>query len=100
MIVGAIVAAGIIPKQPLPTAPPTHTSQLIIDLLHEPSEVGLMEELDSIKKILDPKTPIVWLKEILSSELWEEELFQGNYHQIPDVTTRTWRLVLSRGDTR
>ena len=34
-----------------------------------------MDELDSIKKILDPKTPIVWLKEILSSELWEEELF-------------------------
>jgi len=46
-------------KQPLPTAPPAHTSQLIIDLLYEPSEVVLMEELDSIKKILDPKTPIV-----------------------------------------
>ena len=96
-------------KQPLPTAPPTHTSQLIIDLLL-PSEVVLMEELDSIKKILDPKTPIVWLKEILSSELWEEELFQrgdvplppglqttwnqlshhlGNYHQIPEATTRS-----------
>ena len=43
-----------------------------------------MEELDSITKILDPKTPIVWLKEIMSSELWEEELFQGG-----DATT-TW----------
>jgi hypothetical protein len=79
-----------------------------------------MEELDSIKKILDPKTPIVWMKEILSSELWEEELFHGgdvplppglqttwnqlshhlgNYHQIPDVTTREWRLALSSGNT-
>ena len=69
-----------------------------------------MEELDSIKKILDPKTPIVWLKEILSLELWEEELFQGgdvplppglkmtwnqlshhlgHHHQIPEATTRT-----------
>jgi hypothetical protein len=38
-------------KQPLPTNPPTHTSQLIIDLLHEPSEVVLMEELDSIKRM-------------------------------------------------
>ena len=64
-------------KQPLPKTPPAHTSQLIIDLLHEPSEVVRMEELDSIKKILDPKTPAIWLKEILSSELWEEELFQG-----------------------
>ena len=26
-------------------------------LLHQSSEVALMEELDSIKKILDPKTP-------------------------------------------
>jgi hypothetical protein len=79
-----------------------------------------MEELDSIKKILDPKTPIGWLKEILSSELWEEELFQGgdvplppglqttwnqlshhlgNYHQIPETTTRAWRLALSSGNT-
>ncbi len=102
---------GLQAKQPLPTDPPTHTSQLIIDLLHEPSEVVLMEELDSIKKILDPKTPIVWMKEILISELWEEELFQGgdvplspglqttwiqlsyhlgNYHQIPEATTRVW----------
>ena len=71
-------------KQPLPTTPPAHTSQVIIDLLQEPSEVVLMEELDSIKKILDPKTPIVWLKEILSSELWEEELTKEemyHYHQ-------------------
>ena len=46
-------------NNPLPTTPPVLTSQQIIDLFHEPSEVVLMEELDSIKKILDPKTPIV-----------------------------------------
>ena len=28
---------------------------MIIDLLHEASEVALIEELDSIKKILDPQ---------------------------------------------
>ena len=82
-----------------------------IDLLHEPSEVALMEELDSIKKILDPKTSISCLKEILNLELWEEELYQGgnvplppglqmiwnqltlrlgHLHQIPEVTIRTW----------
>ena len=38
-------------------------SQLIIDLVHEPSEAALIEELDSIKKILDPKTPRAWQKE-------------------------------------
>jgi hypothetical protein len=80
-----------------------------------------MEELDSIKKILDPKTPLVWLKEILSSELWEEELFQGgdvplppglqmtwnqlshhlgHHHQIPEATIRAWRLSVSSGNTK
>jgi hypothetical protein len=42
------------------------TRQLITDLLHEPSDTSLLDELESIKKILDPKTPIVWLKETLS----------------------------------
>ena len=71
---------------------------MIIDLLHEESEVVLIEELDSIKKILDPKTPIIWLKEILRLELWEEELFQGgdvtlpsgHHYQIPEVIIRVW----------
>ena len=108
-------------KESLPPVPSTHSSQLIIDLLHEPSEVALMEELDSIKKILDPKTPIVWLKEILSSELWEEEIFQGgdvslppglqmtwnqlshhlgHHHQIPEDTIRVWRPSLSSSNTK
>ena len=98
-------------KQSTTPAPSTHTSQLIIDLLHEPSEDALMEELDSIKKILDPKTSISWLKEILSLELWEEEFFQGgdvplppglqmlwkqlthhlgHHYQKPEVTIRVW----------
>ena len=80
-----------------------------------------MEELDSIKNILDRKTPIVLLKEILSSELWEEELFQGGdvplppglqmtwnqlshhlgqHHQIPEDTITEWRLSLSSGNTK
>ena len=47
------------------------------DLLHEPSETVLLDELESIKKTLNPKTPIGWLKETLGQELWEEEIFQG-----------------------
>jgi hypothetical protein len=53
------------------------TRQLITDLLYEPSETALLDELESIKTILNPKTPISWLKETLSQELWEEEIFQG-----------------------
>jgi hypothetical protein len=86
------------------------TSHLITDLLYEPSETSLLDDLESIKKILNPKTPISWLKETLSQELWEEEIFQGGdvplppdvhtiwdrlsrhlgfSHQIPEVTIRT-----------
>ena len=42
-----------------------------------------MEELDSIKKTLDVKTSIGWLKEILILEMWEEELFQGGDVSLP-----------------
>ena len=59
-------------------------------MLHEPSEIVLKEELDSIKKTLDPKTPIVWLKEILSLEVWEEELFQGGDGTLPLGFQTTW----------
>ncbi len=44
------------------------TRRLITDLLYEPSETVLLEELESIKKILNPKTPISWLKETLNQE--------------------------------
>ena len=63
-------------RQPATTAPSDQTSQLISDLLHEPSEAVLLDELESIKKTLNPKTPIGWLQETLSQELWEEESFQ------------------------
>ena len=107
-------------NQPTTIAPSEQTRQLITDLLHEPSDTVLLEELESIKNILDPKTPIGWLKETLSQELWEEESFQGGdvplppglqaiwdrlsrhlgfSHQIPAVTIRTWRLSLMSGNT-
>ena len=104
-------------KQPTTTAPSAHTSQLITDLLHEPSEAVLLEELVVINKTLDPKAPISWLKEILRTEMWEEELFQGGdiplppglqmiwnqlthhlghrYH-VPEISIRAWRLSLRR----
>ena len=86
---------------------------MITDLLQETSETALLDDLDSIKKTLNPKTPIGWLKETLSQELWEEEIFQGgdvplppglqtiwdrlSHHlghsrQISAVTIRTWQL--------
>ena len=60
-----------------PTMTSEQTRQLITDLLYEPSETALLDELESIKTTLNPKTPISWLKETLSQELWEEEIFQG-----------------------
>jgi hypothetical protein len=102
------------------TAPSEQTRQMITDLLQEPSETALLDELDSIKKTLNPKTPIGWLKETLSQELWEEEIFQGgdvplppglqtiwdrlSHHlghsrQISATTLRTWRLSLIIGNT-
>jgi hypothetical protein len=60
-----------------PTMTSEQTRQLITDLLYEPSETALLDELESIKTTLNPKTPISWLKETLNQELWEEEIFQG-----------------------
>ncbi len=71
-------------------APSEQTRQLITDLLHEPSDTVLLEELESIEKILDPKTPIVWLKETLSQELWEEEIFQGGDVPLPPDLEVIW----------
>ena len=48
---------------------------MITDLLQEPTETALLDELDSIETTLNPKTPIGWLKETLSQELWEEEIY-------------------------
>ncbi len=70
-------------RQPTTTSPSEQTRQLITDLFHEPSETALLDELESIKKILDPKTPIGWLKETLSQELWEEEIFRGGDVPLP-----------------
>ena len=107
-------------RHPTTTTPSEQTCQQITDLIHEPSETALLDELESIKKILNPKTPISWLKETLSQELWEEEIFQGGdvplppglqtiwdrlsrhlgfSRQIPAVTIRTWRLSLMSGNT-
>jgi hypothetical protein len=107
-------------RQSTTTAPSEQTRQLITDLLHEPSETALLDELESIKRTLSPKTPIVWLEETLSQELWEEEIFQGGdvplppvlqtiwdrlsrhlgySRQLSAVTIRTWRLSLISGNT-
>ncbi len=74
---------------------------MITDLLHEPSETTLLDELESIKKTLNPKTPIVWLKETLSQELWEEEIFQGGDVPLPPDLQTIWdRLSRHLGHSR
>jgi hypothetical protein len=44
----------------------------------------------SIKNILDPKTPIGWLKETLNQELWEEEMFQEGDVPLPPGLQTVW----------
>ena len=52
-------------RQPTTVIPPEQTRQLIIDLLYEPSEITLRDELETIKNFLNPNTSINWLKETL-----------------------------------
>ena len=49
----------------------------IQNLIHEPSETVLLEELEDIKHTMGQDTPLSWLIEILTEELWNEEQFQG-----------------------
>ena len=63
---------------------------MITDLLQETSETALLDDLDSIKKTLNPKTPIGWLKETLCQEVWEEEFFQGGDVPLPPVLQTIW----------
>ena len=49
----------------------------IQNLIHEPSESILLEELEDIKHIMSQDTPLSWIIETLTEELWNEEQFQG-----------------------
>jgi hypothetical protein len=49
----------------------------IQNLIHEPSETVLLEELDDIKHTMGQDTPLSWLIETLTEELWNGEQFQG-----------------------
>ena len=49
----------------------------IQNLIHEPSETVLREELEDIKHTMRQDTPLSWLIETLTAELWNEEQFQG-----------------------
>jgi hypothetical protein len=55
----------------------THTYPVIQNLIHEPTETELLEELDDIKYTMGQDTPLSWLIETLTGELWNEEQFQG-----------------------
>ena len=50
----------------------------------------------SAPSILDPKAPISWLKEIPSTELWEEELFQGGDIPLPPGLQMIWNQLAHR----
>jgi hypothetical protein len=48
----------------------------IKDLIHEPSRLTLLEELEEVKELLNKETPTSCLQKTLAEELWEEEHFQ------------------------
>jgi hypothetical protein len=51
--------------------------RLIQNLIHEPSDATLLEEIEDIKHTMSQDTPLSWLIETLTEELWKEEKFQG-----------------------
>ena len=57
--------------------------QRITDLTHEPAHQTVLEELEEIKELLDKRTPITWLSDILTEEPWSEEDFQGGDTPLP-----------------
>ncbi len=63
-------------RQSEPT-PSTDTGKLIQNLIHEPSEDTLLEELEDLKHVLSQDKPLSWLVEILTDELWKGEQFQN-----------------------
>ena len=64
-------------------APSREMGQRITDLIHEPAHQTVLEELEEIKELLDKRTPITWLSDILTEELWTEEDFQGGDTPLP-----------------
>ncbi len=78
---------GIQQTEPIPSK---DIGRLIQDLIHEPSEVFLLEELEDIKHTMSQDTPLSWLIETLTEELWKEEQFQGgdlSIHLVPGLQT-------------
>ncbi len=76
-------------QQTKPT-PSRDTDRLIQNLIHEPSEATLLEELEDIKHTMSQDTPLSWLIETLTEELWNEEQFQGgdlSIHLVPGLQT-------------
>jgi hypothetical protein len=62
----------------------------IQNLIHEPSETILLKELEDIKYTMSQDTPLSWLIETLTEELWNEEQFQGgdiSTHCMPGLQT-------------
>ena len=76
-------------QQTKPT-PSQDIGRLIQNLIHEPSEATLLEELEDIKHTMSQDTPLSWLIETLTEELWNEEQFQGGdlpIHLVPGLQT-------------
>ena len=76
-------------QQTKPT-PSQDIGRLIQNLIHEPSEATLLEELEDIKHTMSQDTPLSWLTETLMEELWNEEQFQGgdlSIHLVPGLRT-------------
>ena len=77
-------------KPTIGTHPLKRHGRLIQNLIHEPDDATLLEELENIKHVLNHDTPLTWLIEILTEELWKEEQFQGgdlSIQSIPGLQT-------------
>jgi hypothetical protein len=71
-------------------APSQDMDRLIQNLIHDPSDATLLEELEDIKHTMSQDTPLSRLIETLTEELWKEEQFQGgnlSIHLVPGLQT-------------
>ena len=65
--------------------------QRITDLIQESSPQIVTEEIEEIKELLNTRTPITWISDILIEELWSEGDFQGGDVPPPPSFSTIWQ---------
>ncbi len=77
-------------KRDYTSIPSEEVGERIKDLIHEPSSLNLLEELEEVKELLNKETPKSWLQKTSAEELWEEEHFQQGDIPIPPGLQTVW----------